>query len=365
MIDAWYQKPAGVETRWATCENPRGEKGRAAMRGQGRKGCPCTGLGAGCSFVMAETEGRSGVLRRIWMAVQDYDKPHCLKGLKFEFFWDGCEKPAVSVPLGDFFLHVPGRLIPVDCAAFTTTEGRSFVCTIPMPFQSGMRVVITNESAHDIANVFYEVDYTLGDPFTEGTLYFHAFYNREHTTKLLEDYTILPLVRGNGRYLGTAMTVRANPDLPGWWGEGEVKAYIDGDDTYPTLCGTGSEDYIGTSWAMGEFSGWYQGCLHCREGMASFYRFHIPDPLYFEKDIRLTIQQLGFMTPELRQTFGERGIQVYKPGGGAFFDLENDIGLYERVGDDFSSIAYFYLSAPCSELPAMESAARRMEGYVE
>ena len=116
---------------------------------------------------------------------------------------------------------------------------------------------------------------------------------------------------------------------------------------------------------MGEFSGWYQGCLHCREGMASFYRFHIPDPLYFEKDIRLIIQQLGFMTPELRQTFGERGIQVYKPGGGAFFDLENDIGLYERVGDDFSSIAYFYLSAPCSELPAMESAARRMEGYVE
>ena len=116
---------------------------------------------------------------------------------------------------------------------------------------------------------------------------------------------------------------------------------------------------------MGEFSGWYQGCLHCREGMASFYRFHIPDPLYFEKDIRLTIQQLGFMTPELRQTFGERGIQVYKPGGGAFFDLENDIGLYERVGDDFSSIAYFYLSAPCSERPARESAARRMEGYAE
>ena len=107
MIDAWYQKPAGVETRWATCENPRGEKGRAAMRGQGRKGCPCTGLGAGCSFVMAETEGRSGVLRRIWMAVQDYDKPHCLKGLKFEIFWDGCEKPAVSVPLGTFFSMSP------------------------------------------------------------------------------------------------------------------------------------------------------------------------------------------------------------------------------------------------------------------
>ena len=79
LIDAWYQKPAGVETRWATCENPRGEKGRAAMRGQGRNGCPCTGLGAGCSFVMAETEGRSGVLRRIWMAVQDYDKTYCLK----------------------------------------------------------------------------------------------------------------------------------------------------------------------------------------------------------------------------------------------------------------------------------------------
>lgn len=98
---------------------------------QGRKGCPCTGLGAGGSFVMAETEGRSGVLRRIWMAVQDYDKTHCLKGLKLEIFWDGCEKPAVSVPLGDFFLHVPGRIIPVDCAAFTTTEGRSFVWHYP------------------------------------------------------------------------------------------------------------------------------------------------------------------------------------------------------------------------------------------
>lgn len=195
MIDAWYQKPAGVETRWATCENPRGEKGRAAMRGQGRKGCPCTGLGAAAPLLWRRRKGAAACCGGYGWRCRTMTNP-MPEGTKIaRFFGTACEKPAVSVPLGDFFLHVPGRLIPVDCAAFTTTEGRSFVCTIPMPFQSGMRVVITNESAHDIANVFYEVDYTLGDPFTEGTLYFHAFYNREHTTKLLEDYTILPLVR--------------------------------------------------------------------------------------------------------------------------------------------------------------------------
>lgn len=216
-MTCWYQKPEGLETRWATCENRGGVKGAAGMSGMGRKGCPCTALNDGDAFVLADVQGRSGVLRRIWMAVQDYDKAYCLKGLKLEIFWDGCEKPAVSVPLGDFFLHVPGHVIPVDCAAFTTTEGRSFLCYIPMPFKSGMRAVLTNESGRYIPNVFYELDYTLGDPFTPDTLYFHAFYNRVHATKMLEDYPILPRVTGSGRYLGSAITVRSNSDLPGWW----------------------------------------------------------------------------------------------------------------------------------------------------
>ncbi len=365
-MDTWYEGRPGVETRWATCENPGGEKGRAAMSGQGRKGCPCTALGPGEAVVLARVTGRGGILRRIWMGIGDYDKAYRLKGLRLEMFWDECEKPAVSVPLGDFFLHVPGRISPIDCAAFTSTEGRSFVCFIPMPFRTGMRVMLTNDTDRFMDNLFYEVDYTLGDPWGENTLYFHAFYNRVHSAGMLEDYEFLPLIEGRGRYLGTAMTVRSNPALPGWWGEGEVKGYLDGDDAWPTLCGTGSEDYIGTSWEMGEFAGRYQGCLRCEAGLSSFYRFHIPDPLYFSSSCRMTIQQLGYMLPELREEFKRRGVQVHKAGGKELFDLDADPpGLYERTGDDYGSIAYFYLDAPTTALPPMESASLRMEGYEE
>ena len=365
MEQNWYYKPAGLETRWATCENPRGEKGQGALSGMGRKGCPCMHMAPGETRVLAHVQGRSGMVRRIWMAIQDYDKAYCLKGLKLEIFWDVCEKPAVSVPVGDFFLHVPNRVIPVDCAAFTSAEGRSFICYIPMPFKDGMKMTLTNASGREVNNLFYEVDYTLGDPFIAGTLYFHAFYHRS-VTRRMEDYEILPRIGGSGRYLGTAMTIQAYPLMPGWWGEGEVKVYLDGDDDHPTLCGTGSEDYIGASWEMGEFTGWYQGCLSRSGGSASFYRFHVPDPLYFSRDIRMTIQQLGLMWPYMREQFKACGTTiVYRAGGKELFDLDNgEPGLYEREGDDLASIAYFYLDAPCTALPPADMAQCR-RGYEE
>ena len=116
-----------------------------------------------------------------------------------------------------------------------------------MPFKTGMKITITNESSVLIKHFYYDIDYTLGDKFTEDTLYFHAYFNRENLTNLKKDFELLPYVEGKGRYLGTNMGVRCNTKLYSdtWWGEGEFKAYIDGDTDYPTICGTGVEDYIG------------------------------------------------------------------------------------------------------------------------
>ena len=51
---------------------------------------------------------------------------------------------------------------------------------------------------------------------------------------------------GRGHYVGTYLAWGVNS--PGWWGEGEVKFYLDGDAEFPTICGTGTEDYFGGAW---------------------------------------------------------------------------------------------------------------------
>ena len=161
-----------------------------------------------------------------------------------------------------------------------------------------MKITVTNTTRKDIAMFFYDVDYTVGDQVDENTLYFHAFFNQMESTILRDDYQILPKVYGTGRYIGANLSVVANDKKysRAWWGEGEVKIYTDGDTDFPTLCGTGTEDYIGTGWGQGEYINQYQGCTIANEKDSeyAFYRFHIPDPVYFYKDIKVTIQQIGF-----------------------------------------------------------------------
>ncbi len=367
-----YVVPEGVETRWASAENPKGEKGQAAQANAGRKGRPCLPLAAGEQVVLAEAQGASGVVRRIWVTISNRS-PRMLRGLKLDFYWDGAETPAVSAPLGDFFGTGLGRMARFESALFSSPEGRSFNCCVPMPFRTGMKLVVTNESGADLRAFFYDVDYTLGDALPDDALYFHAHWRRENPTAMQRDFEILPRVQGRGRFLGSNVGVIADRELyyRSWWGEGEVKVYLDGDADLPTLSGTGTEDYIGTGWGQGRYATLYQGCHVADHGNMQFcfYRHHVPDPVYFGRDCRVTIQQMGYWGTEHKARWHFEGRTVYRAGAGPeVMDCspgsEPGGGLFERQ-DDWSSCAYFYLDRPENGLPALAPVEERTEGLLD
>jgi hypothetical protein len=368
-----YQIPDGIESRWASPENPRGEKGIGGARNATRKGRPCLPLAAGEAVILAEEPaGTAGTVRRIWITI-DNRSPKMLRGLRLEAFWDGSERPAVAAPLGDFFGIGLGRTVPFENVFFSNPEGRSFNCCLPMPFKNGMRLVLTNDSDTALNALYYDVDYTVGDAHGADTLYFHAHFRRENPTTLKQDYEMLPKVTGRGRFLGVNVGIQADmaryKDI--WWGEGEVKIYRDGDTDLPSLCGTGTEDYIGTAWGQGAFVHTYQGCPVADPAKMAycFYRYHVPDPVWFQEECRVTIQQIGGCLRDGIRWLHERvqatNDPVYVIGPGLvpadLADTEMPFLLFERE-DDWSSCAYFYLDIPGTELPPLIPYAERIQG---
>ncbi|HEX8986202.1 MAG TPA: DUF2961 domain-containing protein, partial [Bryobacteraceae bacterium] len=188
-------------------------------------------------------------------------------------------------------------------------------------------------------------------------------------------------VGGEGRFLGVHFGVIANPEITGWWGEGEVKMYVDGDTALPTLAGTGAEDYIGTGWGQGVFSNRYQGCLLAdgKQGRYASYRYHIPDPVYFHQDLRVTIQAMGGDTKENVLKMLDKGapirpVSIDEKGKPFARLLETEpaqdlrthasrpdawVNIYRR--DDWSSVALFYLDAPVNGLPRLAPVEKRVE----
>ncbi len=348
---ALFDKPHDIKTRWASAENWTGKKGGGGMTKGGRKGSPSFSLKAGQSKTLAEASGTSGIIRRIWLTI-DERTPELLRGVKIEMFWDDAADPAVSAPLGDFFNHGLGQMSAFENALFSSPEGRSFNCYIPMPFRKSMKIIVRNTSPKDVAMFFYDVDYTVGDNVDENTLYFHACFNQQLATVLRADYQILPKVYGTGRFIGANLSVVANDKKysRAWWGEGEVKIYTDGDTDFPTLCGTGTEDYIGTGWGQGRYINQYQGCTiaNFEEFEYAFYRYHIPDPVYFYNDIRVTIQQIGFARDEAIDKLSNMKDTIFNAGEKmepVDFSKEISYLFFER-SDNYSSCAYFYLDKP-------------------
>jgi len=363
--------PEHIQTRWASLENMDGEKGLGGKANKSRKGSPSIVLKAGEQRVLAHAENTSGTIRRIWMTIIDR-RPVMLRGIRIDIFWDGENNPAVSAPLGDFFGQGLGRCVTFESALFSNPEGRSFNCIIPMPFRTGMKIVITNESENDLQALYYDIDYTLGDRHDSDVMYFHAYWNREQVTSLKQDYEFLPQITGRGRYLGVNIGVIPDTQtyFKTWWGEGECKIYLDGDREYPTLCGTGTEDYIGTGWGQGAYAHRYQGCHLADEEnfQFAFYRYHVPDPVYFQQDIRVTMQQIGGWGPEnswqlrdaKRNLVGINGLPVDLDKAVA----DNWYGLFERQ-DDWSSCAYFYLDQPVNKLPPLAAVQYRTAGLLD
>ena len=373
--DSLYTREQNVSCRLASFENPLGEKARGGTTNNKAKGRPSLFISAGEQVTLLDVKG-SGIINRIWMTNRTMvsggnNASEILRSARIDMYWDGESKPAVSAPLADFFGAAPGIMVKFESAFLSNPEGRSFVSYFSMPFTKSAKIILTNESDKDLDLLFYDISYRLCPLDKDKILYFHAYWNRENPTKLCKDYTILPLLKGAGKYIGTNIGVQINPAYEKiWFGEGEVKIYLDGDNEFPTICGTGTEDYIGTAWGMGEFSNQTQGCLLAnKKGIYSFYRFHIEDAVIFYDDIKIEIQVMGGAPKYDVMRLIDKGVplmitsrestNLYKTD----FTLERSSadGFYNfYMESDYSSTAYFYYDKPSSSLPELQPLADRI-----
>jgi hypothetical protein len=355
-----------VNTRWLSFENRYGEKGEGGKANQGRKGAPATSIKAGETFTMVDIPG-PGVIRRIWITVPG--RMEHLRGLVIRAYWDDSPIPSVEAPLQDFFGIPLGRQVPFESAFFSNPEGRSFNCFIQMPFSRKARITIENQAPVDCPALYYEVNCTIGDPLPDPLAYFHARYRRENPTKPKQDFEILPLVEGKGRFLGCNVGVRPVGEYgePFWFGEGEMKIYLDGDSEYPTLVGTGTEDMVGSAWGLGKFSHLYQGCLFSQkeDGVWGFYRYHVPDPVFFHQSIRVTLQQIaGGRIENLRKLSPDSypeliaDHQVFDPE--KFKEDSGRTWQNFEAPQDVSCTAYWYQTLPAPEFPPLEAYSDRI-----
>lgn len=323
-----------AESRSITPENPTGEKGKGAMAmpeegspasklGRGWKVRPCITLPKGDVVKLAEIEG-SGFIRHIWITVDAKAYRDCI----LRILWDDEENPSVEVPLGDFFVNCHGLRYNVNSIPIAVNPSGGFNCYFPMPFRRRAVITIENQHTSDIPGFFYAINYSLEK--VDGDLaYFHAQWRRSMTTRENPQHVILDNVKGRGHYVGTvlAWTQLSN----GWWGEGEVKFYIDDDAEFPTICSTGTEDYFGGAWGFGEtFCGPFLGYPLWRKEPGevprhALYRWHILDPVVFKRDLKVTVQALGWYPN----------------------------GKFQPLTDDIASVAYWYQTEPHVKFPEL------------
>ncbi|MEO5893190.1 MAG: glycoside hydrolase family 172 protein [Ferruginibacter sp.] len=366
-----FEFDANSSPRWSSFENITAEKGNGGRENNGAKGHPSDALAPGETKVLLNVKG-SGIINRFWVTINDRS-PQMLRSLKLEMFWDDAVKPAVSVPFGDFFGMGLGKTASYHNSFFANPEGKSFQCFIQMPFKKAARIQVTNESGKRLSHLFFDINFEKLTAWNNNYLYFHSYWNRDTATTLAMDFELLPAIKGKGRFLGANIGVNTNPVYKDfWWGEGEVKMYIDGDNAFPTLVGTGTEDYIGTGWGQGEFFNDYAGCLAANKDSVAwaFYRYHVPDPIYFKRACRVTLQQMGGNRKESVIELQQQQVPMIPV---AIDDLTKIYPLYKKDSivkldtpglpggfanfyrsDDVSATAYFYLDKPGGTLPSLQ-----------
>jgi hypothetical protein len=372
-----FEIPVDTRTRWSSFENPAAAKGAGGKENAGAKGHAFETIEPHGKRTLLSMEG-AGVIRRIWLTVNERS-PRMLRSMRLEMYWDNASTPAVSAPLGDFFGIGLGRKTPFESEFFSDPEGRSFNCYIPMPFKTKARIEFYNESEKAV-NLYYDVNVTTVTRHDKPVFYFHCYWNRENKTTLGRDFVVLPKVKGKGRFLGMNVGVIADSVYgKSWWGEGEVKMYLDEDTSLPTLVGTGTEDYIGTAWGQGVYANRYQGAPIGDEKTRQwcFYRYHVPDPVYFDSQCQVTLQQIGGeMTSHVRE-LARKGVKLraISVSGDKFYKLlemkpepnilsgdfpEGWTNYYRE--DHVSATAYFYLDKPSNALPPIAPLPARIAG---
>ena len=341
---------SNAQTRSLSPENFTGEKGgggratdgtgKNAARdlGQGWKISPSVKIAPGQTFVVGDILG-PGAIQQIWMTPSGP-----WRDLILRMVWDGEETPSVECPLGDFFCMGWNKYAQISSLAVCVNPGSAFCCWWEMPFRQSCRITMENIGP-DEAVLYYQVNYVLTN-VPQDAAYFHAQFRRVNPLPYKTDYTIIDGVTGQGHYVGTYLAWGVNNN--GWWGEGEIKFFMDGDKEYPTICGTGTEDYFCGSYdfdvraknAQGvetvdyrEFTTPYVGLPQVIRGDGHYqvqqrfgmYRWHILDPIRFQTDLRVTIQALGWRSK----------------------------GRYLPLQDDIASVAFWYQAEPHAPFPVL------------
>lgn len=343
-----------VDSRSVSFENPTGGRGSGGTTHKGRKGAPSGRVGPGEKVVLCDLAG-PGRVTHIWMTVPP-GMPEQIRSVVVEGFYNGEEYPSISAPMLDLFGVPHGRPVSFTSALATMQEARGFNLHVPMPFQDSLRLELTNHGAMPI-ELYYQVDYVL---CAVEQSYLHVSWRRENPTTLGRDMVISEGIRGPGRFLGCNVGVRVLDDGI-WYGEGEVKIFRDGDRDHPTICGTGLEDYVGTAWGMGPHAGLWAGApLDVRRDrgqvqpdMVGFYRWHVPDPIMFSEDLRVTIQQIGAAMFFAGQEDDFESFAASHPVAGRGWWRVPGLtasGIVERV-DDYCATAFVYATTPQSVCP--------------
>lgn len=338
-----------AKSRSISPENFTGEKGRGGMAtleegtaanaardlGQGWKVNPYIIIKPGEAFTLAEIDG-SGAIQQIWMTPSGTWRSSIIR-----MYWDGEEHPSVECPVGDFFAVGWQEFKQISSLAVCVNPGSALNSYWAMPFRKKAKITMENIGEKDL-RLYYQINYALTD-IPDDAAYFHAQFRRVNPLPYKDVYTIVDGIEGKGHYVGTYMAWQTNNS--GWWGEGEIKFFMDGDEDFPTICGTGTEDYFCGSYgfvsrlpdgtrAYADYTTPYAGfhviapddnLLNKSQTRFGMYRWHIPDPVRFEEDLKVTMQALGWRS------------------GGRYLPLQ----------DDIASVAYWYQTEPHTPFPPL------------